>query len=166
MLHGAVELVEKRDARRAGTFRKRQPCRLPGGRPGPLIARVARKHEAVDRQRVLARREELGQPHIGRSAVCSGALEDVVLGNLSAGWEIAPVGGDRLHRSTQLDLLLQELLARRSVLGRLAGKRDAHGPPFYGGTCTDRSGPKSKRSEPIPPGRGLAQGGAGQNDRL
>jgi hypothetical protein len=47
----------------------------------PLIAGVAREHEAVDHQRILAKRKQFGQPHVGRGAVGTFPLEDVVLGD-------------------------------------------------------------------------------------
>src|ERR671923_2255013 len=79
VLRRAVELIEQGGARRARALGQRQ-----GGRPallgaGPLVAGIAREHEAVDDERVPARREQLRHAHLRRGAVRSGRLEDVVL---------------------------------------------------------------------------------------
>ena len=97
-------------------LRERQERGLSGVGSGALITGVARKHEAVDHQRALAGREQLRQPHVGRGTVRCRPLEDVVLGHRSAGRELAPGSGNRLHRTAQLNLLLQQPIARRPVL--------------------------------------------------
>jgi hypothetical protein len=60
-------------------------------------------------------------------APSAGLLEDVVLGNRSPGRQLASGGGDRLHRATQLHLLLEQPDAGGSVLRRFSGKSKAHG---------------------------------------
>ena len=47
--------------------------------PGRVILGIAGEHEAVDRERVPAGREQLREPHVRRLAVGPLALEDVVL---------------------------------------------------------------------------------------
>ena len=80
VLDDPIELVEQAHARRAWTFRQGQLRRLlltHGS--GPIVLGIAREHEAVDRQRVLSRCEQLREPHVHRLAVGALALEDVVL---------------------------------------------------------------------------------------
>jgi hypothetical protein len=45
---------------------------------------------AVDHERVLAGGEELREPHVGRAAVRTSPLEDVVLGDDATGREFTP----------------------------------------------------------------------------
>jgi hypothetical protein len=82
----------------------------------PLIAGVAWEHEAVDHQRVLAGRKQLGQPQVGRDAVHTFPLEDVVLGDDPTGWKRTPGGSHCLGGAAQLDLLLKQPVARRPVV--------------------------------------------------
>ena len=56
---GAVEGVEDRGTRRARCLGERQPGRLAPRGPRPGVARPAREHEAVDDERILARRGQL-----------------------------------------------------------------------------------------------------------
>jgi hypothetical protein len=90
--------------------------RLPDRGTGRLIFGVARKHEAVDKQRVLAGREQLGQPHLDWRAVSPGAAKDVVARHESAWRQFAPRSGNCLHRAAQLDFLLKQPIARCAVL--------------------------------------------------
>jgi hypothetical protein len=139
---GAVELIEKGHAGRAGAFLEWQERRLPARGPGALAPIGPREHEVVDHQRVLAGREQLRHPHVGGTSVRGLALEDVVLGDDAAGRQLAPGGGHRLHLATQLDFPLQQPVARRPVCRRLAGKRDAHTASIpsvsSGSSTTDR----------------------------
>ena len=73
-----VELIEQRGARRARPLGERQQRRFAVAGPRRLVAGVAREHEAVDHERVLAGLEQLRQPHVGRRPVRSLALKDVV----------------------------------------------------------------------------------------
>ena len=116
VLGRAVELIEQGGARGARALRERQKRCLRRRGPRPLVAGVAREHEAVDHERVLAGREQLRQPHVGRGAVGTCPLEDVVLRNNPAGRELAPRGSHGLHGAAQLDLLLEQPVARRPVL--------------------------------------------------
>jgi hypothetical protein len=116
VLRGAVELVEQGGARRAGAFRQREERGPAGLGPWALVAGRAREHEVVDDERILAGREQLRKPHVGWVAVRSGPLEDVVLRHGPARGEPAPGGGYRLGGAAQLDLLLEQPVARRPVV--------------------------------------------------
>src|SRR5262249_38259447 len=130
VLRGAVELIQKGHARGTGAILERQTRRLSTRRPRPFVTGVAREHEAVDHQRVLAWCEQLRQPYVGWRAVPSGARENVVLGNTPAGRELTPGSGDRLRRPAQLDLALEQPIARGAVLRGLSWKRLDHAFPF------------------------------------
>jgi hypothetical protein len=117
VLGGAVELVEERDARGARPVREQELGRLAGHRPWARVPGIARKHEGVDRQRVLSGCKELGQAHVGRKTVGACPLEDVVLRNDTARWQRAPRGGHRLRGAAELDLLLEQAVARGAVFG-------------------------------------------------
>src|SRR5262245_28558529 len=97
MVDGTLELVQERDARWARTLHELQTCCLAGRRAWAKVARIARKHEAVDCQRLLTRRKELGEPHAGWGVVYSVCVKDVVLWDGAAWWQLAPGNGDRLH---------------------------------------------------------------------
>ena len=99
MLHHAVEAIQEVGASRA---------RLLPFRP---------VHEAVDRQGVLARREQLRQLH--RPV---GAFEQVVLGERAAGRQGPALGGDPLGLSAQLHFLGEQGVTRGAVFGVLARK--------------------------------------------
>jgi hypothetical protein len=88
------------------------------GRPvaRPVVAGMTGKHEVVDHERVLAGREQLRQPHVGRGAVRTRSLEDVVLRDDRSWGKLAPRLSHALHGAAQLDLPLEQLIARRSVL--------------------------------------------------
>ena len=90
VLGGAFELIEEGDARWTWALLERQERRLTTCRPRPLVAGIAREHEAVDHQTVLARLEQLRQFHVGGSAVGASAVKDVVLRNRSARWQRPP----------------------------------------------------------------------------
>jgi hypothetical protein len=62
-------------------------------------------------------REQLRQPHVGRVAVRPLRLENVVLRHHPAGRQPSPRGRHRLHGTAQLDLLLEQPIPRRPVLG-------------------------------------------------
>src|ERR1700732_5254250 len=104
VLRRAVELVKQRRARGTRTLGQIEECRLAAGRPRGAVARIARKHEAVDHQAVLSLREQLRQSHICRGATVSSALEYVILRNGSARRERSPRGCQLLHRTTELNL--------------------------------------------------------------
>src|SRR5262249_37903623 len=116
MLCRALHLIQKRGAGGAGAFQQRKERRMSAGGAGPPVRPVTGKHHAVDDERVLAWREELGQPDVARAAVRPRALEEVVLGDDSPRRELPPCSGYRLHGAAQLDLFLEETLARRPVL--------------------------------------------------
>src|SRR2546427_370718 len=86
-----------------------------------MVAGVAGDYEAVDDERVLARREQPGEPDV---AVLP--AEDVVLGNDAAGWEPTSRVGHRFRDATELDLLFEQSVACRAVRGRLSRKGHAH----------------------------------------
>jgi hypothetical protein len=88
---------------------------------------MAREHEVVDDQRILAGSEQLRELHFARRAVGAEAVENIVLGNQTAGGKRAPGDGDRFHSAAKLDLFGQQVITGNSICGRLAGKRDAHG---------------------------------------
>ena len=113
MMRCAVERVEDRGAGRTWGLNERQ---LPGlaSRARPRVARIAREHEAVDDERILARREELGEPDL--AAALGGVLEAVVLRNRAAKRERAPLRGYALDRAPQLDLGLEEPVALAAIL--------------------------------------------------
>jgi len=111
MLGGDVELVEQADARGTRPLRERQARRGAGVGAGPVVARVAREHEAVDHERVLARGEQVGQPQLDGTAVSASTPEDVVLGDDAARRQSTPGSGHRLGRPAQLHLLLEQPVA-------------------------------------------------------
>jgi hypothetical protein len=120
---GAVERVEDRRAGRTRRLRERQPGGLPARRPGRRVARVAREHEAVDHERVLARLEEFGQAHL--TPVAGRLLEAVVLRDRAAGRQRAALGRDALDRAPELHLGLEQAVAVPAVLAGLAREADA-----------------------------------------
>src|SRR5215211_848837 len=121
VVYRPVELVEQRGTGRARALGQREQRGLP--RPGarPVVVRVTREHEVVDRERVLARREELGQAHPPLDA-----LERVVLRHHTPGGKRAPRRRHRLGGAAQFDLLLEQAVARGPVVRRLAGEPHAH----------------------------------------
>src|SRR5437764_9517673 len=100
MLDGAIELVEKGRAGRTRSFRERQERCLTGPWPGCMVFRMAREHEAVGDEGVLAGCEELREANVCRGAVGVCALEYVVLRHHTTGWEAAPGLGNSLHGPT------------------------------------------------------------------
>jgi hypothetical protein len=126
VLDDAVELVEQGRARRARTLGERQERALPALGTGPLVAGIAREHEAVHDERALPGREQLRQAHVDRLAVRARAVEHVVHGDDAARRQLAPGSRHRFHRAPQLDLLLEQSIACRPVLGRFPWKGDAH----------------------------------------
>ena len=121
MLGRPVELIQQARARRPWPSGERQQRRLAVARSRCLLTTVAREHEAVDHKRVLAGLKQLREP-VRRSAPrpprpparCSQCLP-------VRGRQLAPRGGDRLHRPPQPDLPLQQPIARSPALtGRLA----------------------------------------------
>src|SRR4029450_9496403 len=70
------------------------------------------EHEAVDRQRVLVRREELGELEPSRPTCGALALEDIVLGDLAALGQGATLRRHALDMPAQFHLFLQERVAR------------------------------------------------------
>lgn len=78
-------------------------------------------HEAVDDQRVRARCEELGEPHLLRAAISASLFEHIVLGHHAAWRKLAPDGGRPLRGATCLDLRLEQAVAR--LVGTLATRQ-------------------------------------------
>jgi hypothetical protein len=115
-LRGAVELIKEGGVRRARALRERPEGRLTAFGTRPLVAGVTGEHHAVDHQRVLAGREQLREPHVGRCAVRTCPLEDIVLRDWPTGRKLTPRGGHCLHHAAQLDLLLEQPITRRTVL--------------------------------------------------
>src|SRR4029077_8940486 len=106
---------------RARLLDKRQlGCLAPWGTRS-WVFRPAREHHVVDDQRVLARCEQLREPHL--TAIGRG-LEDVVLPDEAARWECPALGGDLLVQPPELCLRLQQLVACAPVFARLAGEAD------------------------------------------
>src|SRR6266516_3664056 len=99
VLGGAVELIEERYTGRARALLEGQEGSFAGrgSRSRPAVA--AREHEVVDDQRILSGCEELREAHVGGGAVCPGALEDVVLGDLAPRWKPASSDSHCLHRA-------------------------------------------------------------------
>src|SRR5262249_23696361 len=118
----AVQRIEDRGAGRAWHLSQRQAGGLAARRPGPRVAGRARKHEAVDDERVLPRREELRE---GDLAVSAGRdLEPVLLRDGPSRRQRAALRGDALDRPAQLDLRLEQPVALAAVLAGLARKAD------------------------------------------
>jgi hypothetical protein len=115
VLDGAVELVQKRHAGRAGALLERKLSRLAGLRPGALVAGIAREHEAVDGERIPSGGEQLRQPDVRCGRISSRPLEGIVLGDDAARWQLAARGGHGLHLTPQLDLPLQQPIACDAV---------------------------------------------------
>src|SRR4029077_15299885 len=95
-------------------------CLAPWGTRS-WIFRPAREHHVVDDQRVLARCEQLREPHL--TAIGRG-LEDVVLPDEAARWECPALGGDLLVQPPELCLRLQQLGACAPGVAPLAGGGD------------------------------------------
>jgi hypothetical protein len=92
------------------------------GRAGPAIARIAREHEAVDDERVLAGREQFGKPDL--AAPVRDLLEDVIVGDGTTEWQLASLFGDTLNRAAKLELGFEQAVALTPVLVGLAWKAD------------------------------------------
>src|SRR5258708_9392674 len=92
------------------------------------VFRPAREHHVVDDQRVLARCEQLREPHL---AAIGRGLEDVVLPDEAARWECPALGGDLLVQPPELCLRLQQLVAYAPVFARLAGARDIRAEEYF-----------------------------------
>src|SRR4029077_4787936 len=73
-----------------------------------------------------ARGEQFRQADVHRRPVGPLTLEDVVLGYLTAGWQIPPLRGHRFHLTAEVDLLGEQLVPRRPVLGALSWEGDVH----------------------------------------
>ena len=97
MCGGAVELVEQGRTRRAGALLAWQLRRLARRRLWPVVAGIAREHEIVDDEQILAFREELRQPDAGRLPGGIQPVEDIVLRHRSARRHGAAGLGDSLH---------------------------------------------------------------------
>jgi hypothetical protein len=80
------------------------------------------EHEAVDRERVLARREELRELHRGRLGVVAFAFEDVVLAHLAAVGQRAAMDGDPFDLAAQLHFLAQQRVACLAIGRGLVGE--------------------------------------------
>src|SRR5207237_10467741 len=120
--------VDDRCARRARLLDKRQlGCLAPWGTRS-WVFRPAREHHVVDDQRVLARCEQLREPHL---AATGRGLEDVVLPDEAARWECPALGGDLLVQPPELCLRLQQLVACASVFARLAGEVDIRVEEYF-----------------------------------
>jgi hypothetical protein len=122
MRSGAIERIEDRSAGGAWHLSKRQASSLAPRGPGPRVAGGARKHEAVDDERVLSRREEFGEADLTLAA--GRELEPVVVRERPSWGQRAPFCGDALARPAQLDLRLEQPIALLAVLAGLAGKAD------------------------------------------
>jgi hypothetical protein len=79
---------------------------------GPFTLRP--EHEAVDRERVLAGREQLRQLHLDL-ALRRGLLENVVFSEFPAGRKRAALRGDPLDLPAELDFLVEQRVAGPSV---------------------------------------------------
>jgi hypothetical protein len=82
------------------------------------------EHEAVDRQRVLARREQLRKLYAPGPATGTSALEDIVLGELAALGQRSALLGDTLDVPAQLHLLLQQGIARLPIGRTFVGEME------------------------------------------
>jgi hypothetical protein len=131
----AVERVEDRRARWARRLVDRELRGLARGGAGPGVARVARKHEAVDDERVPPGGEQLREPH---SAVIGDLLEGVVLGEDAARRQCPPQLRDPLGRPPQLDLGFEQAVALAAVVVGFAGEADL-GVGRQGGESTLRN---------------------------
>jgi hypothetical protein len=131
----AVHPVDDRRAGRAGDLERQTP-----------LARD--EHEVVEVERVLAVRIELGERHRpGRR------VEDVVPGHLAAERQRAALRGDRLLLAAQLDLRLQQLIARAAV--RLGLVRPIHAAAAFAssGTNWSQNSSRNARTSASPSGR-------------
>src|SRR5262245_56658512 len=70
------------------------------------------EHEAVDRERVLDRREQLGKFQAPDPALRTLAFEDIVFGDFAAFRQGAALCGDAFDVPAQLHFFLQERIAR------------------------------------------------------
>src|SRR5262245_21017005 len=123
-----LEPVDDRCARRARLLDERQlGCLAPWGTRS-LVFRPAREHHVVDDQRVLARCEQLREPHL---AAIGRGLEDVVLPDEAARWECPALRGDLLVPPPELCLRVQQLVACAPVFARLAGEVDVRGEEYF-----------------------------------
>ena len=116
MLCGAVELVEQRNAGRAGPFleRKERGLAARGARARPPVA--AREHEVVDHERVLAGSEQVREAKVNWGSTGPSALEHVVLWDPTAWRKRTTRGCHRLHCAAKVDLLLEQPITRRPIL--------------------------------------------------
>jgi len=98
-------------------------------RTGPLHLRA--EHEAVGDERVPFA-EKLRQPDLAFDAV-----ENVVLGGLAARRQLAALRRDALDLAPQLELALQEPVARGAISGTLVG--EVHLRLLFGGKVPRRA---------------------------
>src|SRR5262245_12963692 len=89
--------------------------------------RVVRgKHEAVNDQRVLPRRKELGEPHLAHrgfpGSIGRGLVEHVVLRNAPSARQLATQSRDLLDAPPELDLAPEQRVAGLAVWRAFAGK--------------------------------------------
>ncbi len=89
---------------------------------GARLAALRPEHEAVDRQRVLARREQLRELDPAGPAAGAPALEDIVLGHFAALGQGAALLRDALDVPPQLHLLFQQGIACLPIGGAFIGK--------------------------------------------
>src|SRR5437868_5049254 len=94
-----------------GAVQRVEEMRAAGARLGPL----GPEHEAVDRKRILAGREQLGKLEAPGPAAGTSALEDIILGNLATLGKGAALLGDTLDVPAQLHLLLQQGIASLAI---------------------------------------------------
>src|SRR5262249_52368322 len=80
------------------------------------------EHEAVDRERVLARCEQFRESHASGAAAGASALEDIVFRDCAALGQRATLGGDALDVPPQLHLLLEQGIAGLSIDLALVGE--------------------------------------------
>ena len=130
MESSAIELIKEGNARGAWALDKRNLRRLACFRPRSIIARVAWEHEAVDHQRLLARCEQLREPHLHSGTGLPGSVEDVVLRYDAPRRQAAPGCRHLLHLAPQVALLLQQTIACGPVLGRLSWEPNHHRSSF------------------------------------
>ena len=146
--HRSVKAIEEMRASGAGSFALRP------------------EHETVDRERVLAGREQFRQLHVDRLAPRAGLLEDVVFSEFPSRRKRAALRGDPLDLPAQLDLLVEQRVARTAiriafirkvkVVKSLRGGtcKSDHGPvPFACGCRPPRCGFNKDAVAPVPGGR-------------
>src|SRR5215470_3932298 len=109
--YSSFPVIEQSRARWARPFLQRYLRYRPATRPPPLVAAVPWEHVMVEDQRIGARSEQFGQPHLRWYPLCINMIELVVLANRPTLRKRSDLRGHGLHFAPERYLALQQLIA-------------------------------------------------------